>query len=64
VAAAADLVSSLRASGEIARRLSVDKPAVPTVQYAVSGSVKLEGGAVVPFSRAGDFKLAVTAPSR
>jgi hypothetical protein len=64
VAAAADLESSLRASAQIARRLAIEKPATPTVHYAVSGTVTLEGGAVVPFSRAGDFKLAVTAPAR
>jgi LEA14-like dessication related protein len=64
VTAAADLVSSLRASAQIARRLSTEKPAAPYVRYEVSGMVTLEGGAVVPFSRAGEFKLAVTAPSR
>ena len=64
VVAAADLVSSLRASAEIARRLSTDRQATPAVRYAVSGSARLEGGVVVPFSRAGEFKLAVTAPAR
>jgi LEA14-like dessication related protein len=64
VVAAADLVSSLRASAEIARRLREEKLAAPIVRYAVSGSATLEGGTVVPFARAGEFKLGVTAPTR
>jgi LEA14-like dessication related protein len=64
VVAAADLVSSLRASAEIARRLREEKPASPIVRYAVSGSATLEGGTVVPFSRSGEFNLGITAPAR
>jgi len=64
VIAKADLVSSLRASGEIARRLAEEKLPSPTVRYSVSGVVTLEGGSTIPFSRAGEFKLAVTAPTR
>ena len=64
VVAAADLMASLRASAEIARRLSQEKPSVPTVRYAVSGMATLAGGGTIPFSRAGEFKLAVTAPAR
>lgn len=64
VTATAELESSLRASAQLARRLSTDKPAIPFVRYAVSGNVTMEGGVLVPFSRAGEFKLAVTAPAR
>jgi LEA14-like dessication related protein len=64
VVAGADLEPSLRASARIARRLAAEKPAAPFVRYAVSGTVTLEGGATLPFSRAGEFKLAVTAPAR
>ena len=64
IVAAADLVSSLRASAAIARRLDQEKPATPNVRYALTGSAILEGGIVVPFSRAGEFKLSVTAPTR
>jgi LEA14-like dessication related protein len=64
VVASADLQSSLRASAQIARRLSVEKPAAPFVRYEVSGAVTMEGGATVPFSRAGEFKLGLTAPRR
>ena len=64
VVAAADLVSSLRASAEIARRLREEKLSAPIVRYAVNGSVTIEGGRVVPFSRAGEFKLGATAPPR
>jgi LEA14-like dessication related protein len=64
VVAAADLVSSLRASAAIARRLREENLPAPVVRYAVSGSATLEGGSVVPFSRAGEFKLGVTAPTR
>ena len=64
VVAAADLVSSLRASAQIARRLGQDKSGSPAVRYAVSGTASLEGGIVVPFARTGEFRLAVTAPSR
>jgi LEA14-like dessication related protein len=62
--ASADLVSSLRASAEIARRLDRDKSASPGVRYAVTGTVNLEGGVVVPFSRAGEFKLSIGAPAQ
>jgi LEA14-like dessication related protein len=64
VAAAADLMASLRASAEIARRLSQDRQATPTVHYAVVGTVTLANGGAIPFSRAGEFKLALTAPTR
>ena len=64
VVAKADLLSSLRASAEIARRLTAEKGASPAVRYAVTGAVTLQGGGTIPFSRAGEFKLAVTAPSR
>jgi LEA14-like dessication related protein len=63
VAAAADLMASLRASAVIARRLSQDKAATPTVHYAVTGTVTLAGGGAIPFSRAGEFRLAL-APAR
>ena len=64
VIAAADLVSSLRASAQIARRLREEKLPAPIVRYAVNGSATLEGGRVVPFSRSGEFKLGATAPTR
>ena len=64
VVAAADHVSSLRASAEIARRLREEKLPAPIVRYAVNGSATLEGEAVVPFARMGEFKLGVTAPIR
>jgi LEA14-like dessication related protein len=64
IVASADLISSLRASAEIARRLDQEKSASPAVRYAVTGTVNLEGGVVVPFSRAGEFKLSLGAPSR
>ena len=59
VVAAADLLSSLRASAEIARRLDQEKSASPGVRYDVSGSASLAGGVLVPFSRAGEFKLSL-----
>jgi LEA14-like dessication related protein len=64
VVAGADLEPSLRASAQLARRLAAEKPAAPFVRYAVSGTVTMEGGVSVPFSRAGEFRLAVTAHSR
>ena len=64
IVASADLISSLRASAEIARRLDQEKRATPGVRYAVAGTVNLEGGIVVPFSKAGEFRLSVGAPSR
>ena len=64
VVANADLISSLRASGEIARRLAEEKLPSPAVRYSVNGTVTLAGGGTIPFSRAGEFKLAVTAPTR
>ena len=64
IVASADLISSLRASAEIARRLDREKSAPPGVRYAVAGTVDLEGGIVVPFSRAGEFRLPVGVPSK
>jgi LEA14-like dessication related protein len=64
IVASADLISSLRASAEIARRLDQEKSASPAVRYAVAGTVNLEGGIVVPFSRAGEFKLSLGAPAK
>jgi len=64
VVAGADLISSLRASGEIVRRLGREKSPSPAVRYTVSGSVTLQDGGTIPFSRAGEFKLPVAAPAR
>ncbi|HTP99119.1 MAG TPA: LEA type 2 family protein [Casimicrobiaceae bacterium] len=60
----ADLVASLEASAQIARRLASRGDAPPTVRYAVSGAATLDGGTVVPFSRSGEFGLSITAPTR
>ena len=64
IAAQADLVGSLRASAEIARRLGAEGQRGTGVRYSVSGTATLQGGAVVPFSRNGEYKLQLTAPSR
>ena len=64
IVARADLLSSLRASGEIARRSREERLPSPVVRYSVTGSVTLEGGTTIPFSRVGEFKLALTAPAR
>jgi len=64
VAAQADLMGSLRASAEIARRLGAEGERGTGVRYAVTGTATLQGGAVVPFSRSGEYKLQVTAPTR
>ena len=65
IVAAADLLSSLRASAQIARRLDQERNSgSPGVRYAVSGAANLAGGLVVPFSREGEFKLPVGALSR
>jgi hypothetical protein len=63
LAAHADLAASLRATAEIARRLAELAPdARPGVRYAVSGVATLDGGSSVPFSRSGEFSLALGAP--
>ena len=47
--------AALRAAGEAARRAEAQRGAQPTVRYAVSGTVTLDGGRTIPFSRAGEF---------
>ena len=64
VSAAADLLASLRASAEIARRARAERLPAPTVRYAVVGTVTLAGGGAIPFSRAGEFRLGVEPPAR
>ncbi len=64
VVATADLIASLQASAAIARRLSQEKLPAPAVRYAVVGTVTLDGGRTIPFTRSGEFRLAVTAPTR
>ncbi len=64
IEAQADLVASLRASAEIARRFGREGERSGGVRYVVTGTAKLQGGAAVPFSRSGEYKLQVTAPSR
>lgn len=64
IVASADLLASLRASAAIARRLGTAPDGATSVRYSVNGTATLEGGIAVPFSRTGQFKLALTAPSR
>lgn len=62
--AQSDLVGSLRASAEIVRRIGAEGQRGTGVRYSVTGTATLQGGATVPFSRSGEYKLQLTAPSR
>lgn len=57
IASRADLMASLRATAEIARRLQEQGDAGSRVRFNVSGVATLNGGTVVPFSRSGEFSL-------
>jgi LEA14-like dessication related protein len=64
IVARADLVWSLRASAEIARRLREERLPAPVARYAVTGTVTLQGGGTIPFSRTGEFRLPSMSPAR
>ncbi|MFO1313900.1 MAG: LEA type 2 family protein [Burkholderiales bacterium] len=59
IAAQADLMASLRAGAEIARRLGAEGQRGAGVRYTVAGTATLDGGAVVPFSRSGEYRPTV-----
>jgi LEA14-like dessication related protein len=61
--ARAGLAEVLRLAVDFAQRAQDQKETGrPTqVRYAVSGSVTLEGGTTIPFSRSGDFRIGASA---
>ncbi len=62
LAVRAGLADALQAAAAIARRADAGGTLPPAARYAVNGTVTLEGGTVLPFSRSGEFALPQLSP--